>query len=147
MMKVWAYIHPQAKILCCALLPEAVPEGVEAVELEVESPEDVILENGKIRVKTEEERLAERIKDEKERKLRELDQYLTDLLSQTDYIVLKIAEAQALGEIDKAEELKQKYAKQLQQRQELRDWGKRMKEAIKNAKTLEELKRIGVRYE
>ena len=35
-MKVWAYIHPQLNILCCALLPEAVPEGVQTVELEVD---------------------------------------------------------------------------------------------------------------
>ena len=35
-MKVWAYIHQEFNILCCALLPEAVPEGVEAVELEKE---------------------------------------------------------------------------------------------------------------
>jgi hypothetical protein len=59
MMKVWAYIHPELKILCCALLPEAVPEGVEAVELEVETPDDVILDNGQIRLKTEAEKLAE----------------------------------------------------------------------------------------
>jgi hypothetical protein len=42
-MKVWAYLHPELNILCCALLPEAVPEGVEAVELEVETPDDVVL--------------------------------------------------------------------------------------------------------
>ena len=53
MMKVWAYVHPDLKILCCALLPEAVPEGVEAVELEVETPDDVVLDNGQIRLKTE----------------------------------------------------------------------------------------------
>jgi hypothetical protein len=43
-MKVWAYIHPQLNILCCALLPnEAVPPNVEVVELEVESPDDVYM--------------------------------------------------------------------------------------------------------
>jgi len=64
MMRVWAYIHPELKTLCCALLPEAVPEGVEAVELEVETPDDVILDSGQIRVKTETEKLEE----EKQRK-------------------------------------------------------------------------------
>lgn len=58
-MKVWAYIHPTTKVLCCALLPEAVPQGVNAVELEVNSTDDVILDNGKIRVKTDEEKLVE----------------------------------------------------------------------------------------
>jgi hypothetical protein len=58
-MKVWAYIHPELKTLCCALLPEAVSEGVEIVELEEESPDDVILDNGQIRLKTEIEKLQE----------------------------------------------------------------------------------------
>ena len=59
-MKVWAYIHPELNTLCCALLPEAVPQGVEYVELEVETPEDVILDNGQIRVKTEQEKLQDK---------------------------------------------------------------------------------------
>jgi len=58
-MKVFAYIHPQLNTLCCALLPEAVPQGVNAVELEVESTDDIILDNGQIRVKTEQEKLEE----------------------------------------------------------------------------------------
>lgn len=58
-MKVFAYIHPQLNTLCCALLPEAVPQGVNAVELEVESADDIILDNGQIRVKTEQEKLEE----------------------------------------------------------------------------------------
>ena len=140
-MKVWAYIHPNLNILCCALLPEAVPEGVEAVELEVETPDDVILDNGQIRVKTETEKLEE----EKQRKLAELKNYVAGLFSQTDYIVLKISEAQALGNTETAEQLKQKYAKQLQQREAIRQWNEQMKQAI-NAKTLEELRSIEIRY-
>jgi hypothetical protein len=58
-MKVWAYIHPQLNILCCALLQSTVPEGVDTVELEVETPDDVILDNGNIRVKTDAEKLQE----------------------------------------------------------------------------------------
>ena len=65
MMKVWAYIHPELQILYCALLPEAVPPNVEAVELEVETPDDVVYDGTQIRVKTEAEKLAE----EKQRKL------------------------------------------------------------------------------
>lgn len=58
-MKIWAYINSQTNTLCCALLPEAVPKFVNAVELEVETPDDVILDNGVIRVKTTEEKLSE----------------------------------------------------------------------------------------
>jgi hypothetical protein len=141
-MKVWAYIHPELQILCCALLPEAVPEGVEAVELEVETPDDVILDNGQIRVKTE----AEKLEEEKQKKLTELKSYVASLLEQTDYIITKIAEAQALNDTEEVEQLKQKYATQLQQRQAIREWNEQMKQAIGNAKTLEELRSIEIRY-
>jgi glutathione synthase/RimK-type ligase-like ATP-grasp enzyme len=141
-MKVWAYIHPDLNILCCALLPEAVPEGVEAVELEVESPDDVVYENGQIRVKTE----AEKLEEEKQKKLAELRRYVASLLEPTDYVVIRIAEAEVRGDTDTAEQLKQKYTKQLQQRQAIREWNEQMKQAIRNAKTLEELRRIEIRY-
>jgi hypothetical protein len=142
MMKVWAYIHPDLKTLCCALLPEAAPEGVEAVELEVESPDDVILDNGQIRLKTEAEKLAE----EKQKKLAELKSYVANLLEQTDYIIVKIAEAQVSGDTNAVEQLKQKYATQLQQREAIRQWNEQMKQAIRNAQTLDELRSIEIRY-
>jgi hypothetical protein len=141
-MKVYAFIHPDLKTLCCALLPEAVPEGVEVVELEVETPDDVILDNGQIRVKTEAKKLAEK----KEEKLAELRRYVATLLEPTDYVVVRIAEAQVRGDIVEAEKLKQKYAKQLQEREAIRQWSKQMKQAIRNAKTLEELRRIEIKY-
>lgn len=58
-MKVRAYIHPQLNILCCALHPEAVPQGVEAIEFDVESTDDIIYDGIRIRLKTEAEKLAE----------------------------------------------------------------------------------------
>jgi hypothetical protein len=142
MMKVWAFIHPELQTLCCALLPEAVPEGVEYVELEVTSLDDVVYDNGQIRLKTE----AEKLTEEKQKKLAELKSYVANMLSQTDYIVVKIAEAEALGDTDTAEQLRQKYATQLQQRQVIRQWNEQMKQVIRNAKTLEELRRIEIRY-
>jgi glutathione synthase/RimK-type ligase-like ATP-grasp enzyme len=142
-MKVWAYIHPELRILCCALLQEAVPEGVEAVELEVMSPNDVILDNGQIRVKTE----AEKLEEEKQKKLAELKSYVARLLEQTDYIIIKIAEAQASGDTETAEQLKQKYTTQLQQRQAIRQWNEQMKQAIRNAETLDELRSIEIKYD
>ncbi len=141
-MKVWAFIHPELKTLCCAILPEAVPPNVEAVELEVESPDDVVYDNGQIRLKTEAEKLAE----EKQKKLEELKRYVATLLSRTDYVVTRIAEAQTLGDMEAVEQLKQKYATQLQQRQAIREWNEQMKQAIRNAKNLEELRSIQIRY-
>jgi glutathione synthase/RimK-type ligase-like ATP-grasp enzyme len=143
MMKVYAFIHPELKTLCCALLPEAVPEGVEAVEFEVESPDDVVYESGQIRLKTE----AEKLEEEKQKKLAELKSYVARLLEQTDYIIIKIAEAQASGDTETAEQLKQKYTTQLQQRQAIRQWNEQMKQAIRNAETLDELRSIEIKYD
>jgi hypothetical protein len=141
MMKVWAYIHPQLNILCCALLPEAVPEGVEAVELEVVSRR-CNFDNGQIRVKTETEKLEE----EKQRKLTELKTYIGSLLEPTDYVVIRIAEAEVRGDTEAVEQLKQKYAEKLQQREAIRQWNEQTKQAIRNAETLEELRSIEIRY-
>jgi len=142
MMKVWAYIHPELNILCCTLLPEAVPPNIEYVEFEVGSPDDVIYDGTQIRLKTEEEKITE----EKQKKLAELKSYVASLLEQTDYVVLRIAEAQALGNREMVRQLRQKYAKQLQERQAIREWNEQMKQAIRNAKTLEELRSIEIRY-
>ena len=142
MMKVYAFVHPDLKILCCTLLPEAVPPNVEYVELEVESPDDVILDNGQIRLKTE----AEKLEEEKRKKLSELKNYTANLLERTDYVVVRIAEAEINGDTDKAERLKQKYAKQLQEREAIQQWNEQMKQAIRNAKTLDELRQMEIRY-
>jgi hypothetical protein len=142
-MKVYAFIHPDLKILCCALLPEAVPEGVEAVELEVETPDDAIYDGTQIRLKTEEEKLME----EKQKKLAELKNYVASLLRPTDYVVIRIAEAQALRNRRIAKQLRQKYATQLQQRQMIRQWNEQMKQTIRNTETLEELKNILIDFQ
>jgi len=59
---------------------------------------------------------------------------------------LKISEAQALGDMNAVEQLKQKYATQLQQREAIRQWNEQMKQAIRNAQTLEELRSIEIGY-
>lgn len=141
-MKVWAYVHPELNRLCCALLPEAVPQGIQAIEFDVETPDDVILDNGQIRVKTEAEKLAE----EKQRKLDELNRHVATLLSPTDYIVIKITEAQVLGDMNAVEQLKQKYATQLQQREVIRQWNEQMKQTIKNAQSLDALRGIVIEF-
>ena len=113
-----------------------------AIELEVASFDDVIYDGTQIRLKTEEEKLTE----EKQKKLAELKNYVASLLSQTDYIIVRIAEAEALGNTEAVEQLKKRYATQLQQRQAIRQWNEKTKQAIRNAKTLEELRSIEIRY-
>jgi hypothetical protein len=134
-MRVWAYVNERGT-LCCALLKESVPANVRAVELEVETPEDVVLDNGQIRVKTEQEKLETMKRDA----LMELKMTISNLLAPTDYILLKITEAQALGE--NIEPLLTRYAHELSQRQAIRGWNASTKEAIKNAKTRAELQLI-----
>ncbi|DAD54631.1 TPA: conserved hypothetical protein [Aquificae Conch Spring virus] len=141
-MKVWAYIHPELNILCCALLKESVPEGVQAVELEVENPDDVVLDNGRIRLKTE----AEKVVEEKQKKLAELKNYVANLLAPTDYVITKITEAQIQNDIEEVKMLRQKYAVQLQRREAIRQWNEQMKQTIKNATSLEELRKIVIEF-
>jgi len=114
-----------------------------AIELEVSSFDDVIYDGTQIRLKTEEEKLME----EKQKKFEELRRYVARLLFQTDYVVIRIAEAQAFGNRKTAKQLRQRYAIQLQQRQTIRQWNEQMKQAIKNAKTLEELKNIFIDFQ
>ena len=134
-MRVWAYVNEQGT-LCCALLKESVPTNVRAVELEVETPDDVVLDNSQIRIKTEQEKLETMKRDA----LMELKMIISSLLAPTDYILLKITEAQALGE--DIEPLLTRYALELSQRQAIREWNSSKKEEIRNAKTREELQHI-----
>jgi len=113
-----------------------------AIELEVESPDDVVLDNGQIRVKTE----AEKLEEERQRKLSELKNYVEHLLEPTDYVVVRIAEAQVRGDEAEVERLRQRYASQLQQREAIRQWNEQMKQAIRNAETLDELRQMEIKY-
>jgi DNA repair exonuclease SbcCD ATPase subunit len=141
-MKVWAYLHPELNILCCALLPEAVPQEVQAIEFELESFDDLTYDGSQIRLKTQDEKLQEL----KAQKLSELKTYVAGLLAQTDYIITKIAEAQIQGDTAEVEALKQKYAIQLQQREAIRTWNEQMKQLIRDATSLEELRGIVIEF-
>ncbi|MDM7320309.1 MAG: hypothetical protein P3W91_001105 [Fervidobacterium sp.] len=120
-----------------------VPET--AQEFDVESLDWIMFDEalGEFRVKTEDEKLQEL----KSQKLSELKTYVESLLAPTDYIVTKIAEAQIQNNIAEVEALMQKYATQLQRREAIRQWSKQMKQAIRDAKTLEELRSIEIRYD
>ena len=135
-MKVYAYLHPQLNILCCAVLPEAVPQDVQAIEFEVEDISDVIYDGTQIRLKTPEEKLNE----QKQEKLQQLKQIFASKIAQTDYILVKIEEARLLNQ--DIQPLLEKYATQLQERQRLRERYEELKQAIQNTTNLEELNAI-----
>jgi len=73
-------------------------------------------------------------------KLQELKNYIANLLSKTDYIITKIEEAKLLNQ--DIQPLLEKYATQLQERQQIRQRYEELKQAIQNATTLEELNAI-----
>jgi len=135
MMRVWAFIDNEGK-LCCALFPEAVPQGVEPTVFDVDSPDDLVLDNGEIRLKTTEEKLSEA----KANLLAELKTLTASLLAPTDYVIIKIAEATELGQ--DTTELKQYYADKLNQRQQIRQFNDETEDAISQATSFEELEQI-----
>lgn len=142
-MKVFAYINPELNILCCALLKEAVPSGINAIEFDVDKPDDVIYDGTKIRLKTQNEQLQEL----KQKYLDQLKKYVNGLFSSTDYIVVKISEAIVNEDNEEVSNLKQQYAIQLQQRKAIRDWNNKIKEEINNASNVEQLNTIVIQYQ
>jgi len=82
----------------------------------------------------------------KQIKLKQLKYNVSILLTEIDYVIMKISEAQLLNDTAKVEALKQKYSSQLQRRENIRAWAEQVKQAIKNAKTVEELNSIEVKY-
>jgi hypothetical protein len=145
-MKVWAYIHPELNILCCALFKESVPEGVSTIEFEVESHDqinDIVYDGTQIRFKTLEEKLQEeKIKFQNLRK-----QKVASLLAQTDYVITKISDLKTQLELgiinsDAYTAEIQKYLSVLQERHNIRDWNVNIETRIQNATTLDELEQI-----
>lgn len=141
-MKIFAYLHPELDIRCCALLEESISANVEVIEFEVDNVDDVVYDGTQIRLKTNEEKLQE----VKQKKLTELKSYTASLLLTTDYIVVKISKVQLLGDIVEVENLKQKYSIQLQEREAIRNWNEQMKQSINNAKTLEDINSIEIKF-
>jgi len=140
-MKVFIWRNEKGEVEVAFEKFPNVPET--AQEFDVESTDDIIFDGIQIRLKTEAEKFAEK----KQRKIEELKWYVATRLEQTDYIILKISEAQLLGDMDAVEQLKQKYATQLQQRQAIRQWNEQTEQAIQNAKTIEELEAIKIEFE
>jgi len=107
-------------------LPESIP------------PEASLLAfaDGKVIAKTAEQLLSEK----KESILAQLKTLTAQLLAPTDYIILKIQEAELLGQ--DTTPLREKYASQLQLRASIRSWNDQKKKLIQNATSLNELEAI-----
>jgi predicted RND superfamily exporter protein len=147
-MKVYAYLHPELKILCCALLKESVPEGVETQEFDVEDVNDVVYDGKQIKLKTPKEKLNER----KQIVLQNLDNKIANLLSKTDYVITKLADLdlqlkQQTRTQDNYDAQFNKYQAVLKQRKAIRDWLNDMKNKLNSATDLDTLKQLEVEIE
>jgi len=67
---------------------------------------------------------------------------VSNLLSKTDYILLKLQEAQAVGNETEYQNLLQTYANEIQQRRKIREWNNDIEQKIQSATTIEELEAI-----
>ena len=137
---VWAWIENNT--IYVAYSRDVVP--ADAIEFEGNiTTEDLIVDNGVLRLKTEQEKLQ----DLKQRKLQELKQYVANLLSQTDWVIIKL---QSLREEDWSDtEIQaemQKYANILAQRKAIREWNSQMEQTIQNAQSIEELEGIKIEF-
>jgi len=101
----------------------------------------ITVANGTITQNTEQQILQNLQKQ----KLQELSSYVATLLQPTDYIITKIAEAQATND-NTLQSLQTQYAKQLQQRASIRKWNENTKQAINNATTIDQLNSIVIQF-
>lgn len=98
---------------------DIVPANVEVLEVDdTITPFDLKIENGRLMLKTEEEKLQEL----KQRKLFELKQYVVNLLSQTDWVIIKTQSMQYEGFSEtEVQQAIQKYSAILEQRKNIRE--------------------------
>jgi hypothetical protein len=101
----------------------------------------ITIDNGTIIQNTEQQILQNLQKQ----KLQNLSIYVASLLQPTDYIIIKMAEAQ-LTNNNIPPGLQTKYANQLQQRENIRKWNDDMEQAINNATTIDQLLAINIEY-
>jgi len=85
-MQVYAYIHPELNILCVALDQDSVPFNVKYQVFDVEHPDDLILDNGVIRLKTDDDKKQELIPQAKALLNSAYFTFITNLLKEHGYI-------------------------------------------------------------
>ena len=113
-------------------------------EFNAENPEDLIYDGTQIRLKTQDEKLQEL----KAQKLSELKTYVASLLSQTDWVIIKLQSMKEEGwSVNEIQVEVQKYQPILEKRKRIREWNKQTEQAIQNAKTIEELEAIKIEFE
>ncbi len=129
----WAWFEGQN--IFVAYSKEVAPENAIEVPDSI-TPQDLVVENGQLRLKTEQERLNEI----KQYKLQELKTYMANLLAQTDWVIAKLQSMVNEGWADEEIQAeRQKYEPVFKQRREIREWAEQMKKLIKEAKTVDEV--------
>jgi hypothetical protein len=122
---------------------EVVPQGAIEVPDGI-LPQDLVIDNGVLRLKTFEEKLN----DLKQEKLNQLKFYVASLLSQTDWVIIKLQSMKEESWSDNEIQVEvQKYQPILEKRKRIREWNEQTEQAIQNAKTIEELEAIKIEFE
>ncbi len=102
-------------------------------------PKLMKIENNQIVYKT--------LKDLKREKLEQLRFYVSSLLSQIDWVVIKLQSLVNEGwSEEEIQAEKEKYKEILEQRRKIREWNRQIEQAIQDAQTLEELEEIRIEF-
>ena len=139
----WAWIENGN--IFVAYSEDVVPKGVAVIEVpDNATPSDLAIdETGQLRLKTEQEKLA----DLKQEKLQQLKSYVSSLLSQTDWVIIKLQSIREEKWPDTEIQVEmQKYQPILDRRKAIREWNLQMKQVIQNATTIEELEVIRIEF-
>ena len=108
------------------------------------NPETMKIIDNKVVFKTEDEILQEK-RTVKENQLKSLVGFL---LSQTDWVIIKLQSMKEEGWSDNEIQVEvQKYQPILEKRKRIREWNEQTEQAIQNAKTIEELEAIKIEFE
>jgi len=101
------------------------------------------------RMKITEQGIVEKSFDDfKQEKLQQLKSYVSNLLSQTDWVVIKLQSMKEEGWSNNEIQVEvQKYQPILEKRKRIREWNEQTEQAIQNAKTIEELEAIKIEFE
>ena len=136
---MWVYVKENGEILTVSEKDVVASGYARKYEYQGEIPNerlDFYLFDGEKFVKKGEQQIVSILKEE----INDLRKSKTSsLLSQTDYVLLKLQEAQIEEDTDKYNALLQQYSGILAQRQAIRQWNDGIEQRIQNATTKDEL--------
>ena len=141
------FVWLENNVLNVAYNQNDIPKNVQAIEIDTRDITPVPPPNAYIRVSNGQiirKTPQETFQWFQQQKLQELSSYVETLLQPTDYIIIKIAEAQV--NYNNPQTLQTQYAKQLQQRSAIRQWNNTTKQAINNATTIDQLNSIVIQF-